>query len=104
MASPAFRLVRADLLDLAAVERAMEGVEMVFHLAANADVRFGPDHPRRDLEQNAIATWNVLEGHAPAARPAHRLLIHRLGLRGSYGHSHPGGLPVPGADFALRGL
>ena len=61
MGSPAFRLVRADLLDLGSVERAMEGVEMVFHLAANADVRFGPDHPRRDLEQNAIATWNVLE-------------------------------------------
>jgi UDP-glucose 4-epimerase len=24
-------------------------------------VRFGLDHPRRDLEQNTIATWNVLE-------------------------------------------
>jgi UDP-glucose 4-epimerase len=34
---------------------------MVFHLAANADVRFGPDHPRTDLEQNTIATSNVLE-------------------------------------------
>jgi UDP-glucose 4-epimerase len=33
----------------------------VFHLAANADVRFGVDHPRRDLEQNTIATYNVLE-------------------------------------------
>jgi UDP-glucose 4-epimerase len=30
-------------------------------LAANADVRFGTDHPRRDLEQNTIATYNVLE-------------------------------------------
>jgi UDP-glucose 4-epimerase len=57
----AFRLVRADLLDLDAVERAMEGIGMVFHLAANADVRFGADHPRRDLDQNTIATWNVLE-------------------------------------------
>ena len=57
----AFRLVRADLLDLDAVERAMDGIGMVFHLAANADVRFGADHPRRDLEQNTIATWNVLE-------------------------------------------
>jgi UDP-glucose 4-epimerase len=56
-----FRLVRADLLDLDAVGRAMDGVAMVFHLAANADVRFGADHPRRDLEQNTIATWNVLE-------------------------------------------
>jgi UDP-glucose 4-epimerase len=33
----------------------------VFHLAANADVRFGLEHPRRDLEQNTIATFNVLE-------------------------------------------
>ena len=34
---------------------------MVFHLAANADVRFGTEHPRKDLEQNTIATFNVLE-------------------------------------------
>jgi len=34
---------------------------VVMHLAANADVRFGTEHPRRDLEQNTIATWNVLE-------------------------------------------
>ena len=40
---------------------AMKGCDFVFHLAANADVRFGLDHPRKDLEQNTIATWNVLE-------------------------------------------
>jgi UDP-glucose 4-epimerase len=33
----------------------------VFHLAANADVRFGTEHPERDLDQNTIATFNVLE-------------------------------------------
>ena len=60
-ANPRFRLVEADLLDLDAVKRAMAGAEFVFHLAANADVRFGPDHPRLDLEQNTIVTWNVLE-------------------------------------------
>jgi UDP-glucose 4-epimerase len=59
--SPDFRLERNDLLDLEAVEKAVAGMEIVFHLAANADVRFGTDHPRRDLEQNTIATWNVLE-------------------------------------------
>jgi UDP-glucose 4-epimerase len=31
------------------------------HLAANAHVRFGLDHPRKDLDQNTIATFNVLE-------------------------------------------
>src|SRR5205823_13982832 len=30
-------------------------------LAANADVRFGLDEPSRDLQQNTIATFNVLE-------------------------------------------
>jgi UDP-glucose 4-epimerase len=59
--NPRYRLVRADLLDLDALRSAMAGSEVVFHLAANADVRFGTDHPRRDLEQNTIATWNVLE-------------------------------------------
>jgi UDP-glucose 4-epimerase len=59
--NPHYRLVRADLLDLDALRAAMAGSDVVFHLAANADVRFGTDHPRRDLEQNTIATWNVLE-------------------------------------------
>jgi hypothetical protein len=29
----------------------MQDVELVFHLAANADVRFGPDHPTKDLSK-----------------------------------------------------
>jgi UDP-glucose 4-epimerase len=56
-----FRLVTGDTLDAAALTAAMQGAELVFHLAANADVRFGTEHPRRDLEQNTIATFNVLE-------------------------------------------
>ncbi len=35
--------------------------DTVIHLAANADVRFGLEHPRRDLEQGTIVTFNVLE-------------------------------------------
>lgn len=60
-ASPAFNLVEGDLLDLDGLARALDAVDIVFHLAANADVRFGTRHPRKDLEQNTIATWNVLE-------------------------------------------
>ena len=56
-----FTLARGDTLDLPALTAAMRGADIVFHLAANADVRFGTDHPRRDLEQNTIATFNVLE-------------------------------------------
>ncbi len=49
------------LLDLKSLTASMGGSEFVFHLAANADVRFGAEHPRKDLEQNTIATHNVLE-------------------------------------------
>ncbi len=57
-----FTLVRGDTLDRDALAAAMAGCDFVFHLAANADVRFGTEHPRMDLEQNTIATFNVLEG------------------------------------------
>jgi len=59
--SPLFELREGDLLDTAAIEAAMQGVTTVYHLAANADVRHGPERTRRDLEQNTIATANVLE-------------------------------------------
>jgi UDP-glucose 4-epimerase len=59
--SQAFRLVEADLLNPEALKSAITGCDIVFHLAANADVRFGTDHPFKDIEQNTIATYNVLE-------------------------------------------
>ena len=61
LAHPKFALQEADLLDRKELARAVEGAELVVHFAANADVRFGTDHPRKDLDQNTIATWNVLE-------------------------------------------
>jgi UDP-glucose 4-epimerase len=54
-------LFEGDVLDRDLVARAVAGCDAVFHLQANADVRHGLDHPRRDLEQNTIATSNVLE-------------------------------------------
>lgn len=59
--SPRFKLECGDTQDIPELTRAMNGAEFVFHLAANADVRFGTQHPRKDLEQNTIATYNVLE-------------------------------------------
>jgi len=59
--NPRFIFHQADLLDRKSLAQAMQGAEMVIHFAANADVRFGTEHPRKDLDQNTIATWNVLE-------------------------------------------
>jgi UDP-glucose 4-epimerase len=61
LCSSAFELCKGDLLNAEKLRTAMAGVSTVFHLAANADVRNGPDHPRKDLEQNTIGTANVLE-------------------------------------------
>lgn len=58
---PNLQLVRGDILDSQSLEVAMRGCDMVFHFAANADVRHGWSHPTRDLEQNTIATVNILE-------------------------------------------
>ncbi len=60
-AHPRFRLVRGDNLDLPALTAAMKGADFVFHLAANADIRDGWKHPAKDLQQNTVATFNVLE-------------------------------------------
>jgi UDP-glucose 4-epimerase len=60
-ANPRFKLVEGDVLDGAAMAAAMRGADFVFHLAANADVRFGLEHPEKDVQQNTIATFRVLE-------------------------------------------
>ena len=59
--SPNFNQVRGDLLDFSSLTRAMKGCDFVFHMAANADVRFGLEHPQKDVEQNTLATFRVLE-------------------------------------------
>ena len=56
-----FTVIRGDVLDLPSLTKAMSGCNFVFHLAANADVRFGTDHPEKDLKQNTVGTFNVLE-------------------------------------------
>jgi UDP-glucose 4-epimerase len=59
---PGFRFIEGDLLDPATLDAAFNGVEMVYHLAANPDVKFVPGDPTdKDLRQNTICTYNVLE-------------------------------------------
>jgi len=93
--NPRFRMHHADLLDLEALSAAMEGADFVYHFAANADVRFGTQHPRKDLEQNTIGTWNVLEA-------MRRNDIYRIAFASSgsvYGEPRvfptPEGSPIP---------
>jgi UDP-glucose 4-epimerase len=74
---PSFQFIYGDLLNTLALTAAMKSCDMVFHLAANADVRFGTEHPRKDLEQNTIATFNVLE--AMRANQIKRIMFSSTG-------------------------
>ena len=56
-----FRFVNADLLDFDTLSRAISGHDIVFHLAANPDVRAGITNTKLDLQQGTMATYNLLE-------------------------------------------
>lgn len=51
----------ADLKDLNGLIPLMDGVDMVYHLAANPDIRLGTKITDTDLKEGTIATYNVLE-------------------------------------------
>lgn len=70
-------IIDGDVLDTATIEDALDGCDWVFHLQANADLRRGLEHPRRDLEQNTIATANVLD--AMRARDVKQIVFSSTG-------------------------
>ena len=51
----------ADLKDLNGLIPLMDGIDMVYHLAANPDIRLGTKITDTDLKEGTIATYNVLE-------------------------------------------
>ncbi len=56
-----FKFIKMDLINSKKLNKLSSNVEMVFHFAANADVRFGYLQPKKDLRENTIATSNILE-------------------------------------------
>src|ERR1700747_2519 len=94
---PSFELKRGDNLDPDLLASAMRGCDTVFHFAANADVRFGLEHPSKDLQQNTIATFNVLE--AMRANGIRRIAFASPGS--VYGEAHV--IPTPeDAPFPIQ--
>jgi len=60
-AFPGVTFVLGDVRDAALVARVMEGVDVVFHLAASVGNKRSIDDPITDAETNVIGTLNVLE-------------------------------------------
>jgi UDP-glucose 4-epimerase len=59
--NPRFEFIRGDLKELAVAHKSVEGVEVVFHLAANPEVRVGEVDPSVHFRENLLVTFNVLE-------------------------------------------
>lgn len=59
--SPDFTLMKGDLLDQEAIESACKGIDFVFHVAANPDVKLGASNTKVHFDQNILATYNLLE-------------------------------------------
>jgi UDP-glucose 4-epimerase len=59
--NPDFTLIKGDLLDFQAVERACRDIDFVFHVAANPDVRLGASDTKVHFDQNILASYNLLE-------------------------------------------
>jgi len=55
-----FKLIRGDIRDKKAVEKAMDGVDIVFHLAAQVHVDKSIIDPRYVFEVNTFGTLNIL--------------------------------------------
>lgn len=54
------RFIEADVRDREAVEEAVQGQEIVFHLAANANVPYSVQDPVYDFEANVLGGYNVI--------------------------------------------
>lgn len=56
-----FSFIEGDMLEPDAVISALEGIDMVFHLAANPDVKLGAEDTNVHFKQNILATYILLE-------------------------------------------
>lgn len=61
LGNPRFQFIRDDVLNTGPLTEAMGKADVVFHLAANSDIRAGSKDPKLELEQGIVSTFNVLE-------------------------------------------
>ena len=56
-----FSLIKGDLLNTDEIDAACENINLVYHAAANPDVRLGIVDTKVHFDQNITATYNLLE-------------------------------------------
>lgn len=86
--NPRFRLVEGDLLDVEATSQVLGDCNLIFHLAADPEVRLGALNPDSHFKQNLQATYKLLEAIRVRKSPTTRLRIHVNNLRRTLNDSH----------------
>jgi UDP-glucose 4-epimerase len=61
MGNERFEFIKGDMMDVETVKKAIDGVDVVFHLAANPEVRISAQSPEKLYESNVTITYNLLE-------------------------------------------
>jgi UDP-glucose 4-epimerase len=56
-----FKFIKSDLTKLNVVKKVVKKADIIMHFAANADVRYGYKDTYRDIKQNTLVTYNILE-------------------------------------------
>lgn len=86
-----FTLIKGDLLNQEAIEKACKDIDLVCHVAANPDVRLGASNTKVHLDQNILATYNLLEAMRKN-NIKNCIYFHIYSLWGSEHYTHSGRL------------
>ena len=70
-----FKFIQGDLKKLDVASKSVDGVEAVFHLAANPDVKLGESDPSTHFNENLIVTFNLLEAMRKSEKAKRILLL-----------------------------
>jgi len=96
---PEIELIVADVRDQVALERALEGVEVVFHLGGVVGNGESMVNVRRAVEANSVGTAAVLEGVLARREQVRRLVVASSMVvygEGAYRCPRHGDVPAPG--------
>lgn len=61
LSNPSLTIIKEDLKKTAKLKQAVKNCEVIFHVAANPEIRIGETDPKIHFEENIVTTLNLLE-------------------------------------------
>lgn len=86
---PNLEIALVDLKDQKVLRKVVEDIKVVFHYAANPEVRVSTTHPRIHFNENVVATFNLLEAMRESS------VKYLVFASSSSVYGEPNAIPVP---------